>query len=93
MNEFEQQLFDKIEFERNERLWQINSKASKQMKRLGIMCCMLILLDIAIALLVTRFSIFMLISISVCFITAIFDFYKSRYYAIEAEKHQNKRSY
>lgn len=87
MNEYEQQAF---EFYFNEKIRQYRIDASKRMKRLGIICLLVVLLDIMVALFVTRFSIPIIFSITVCFLTAIFDFYKSAMFAKEAKKNKGE---
>lgn len=87
------QILEQVEKINNEKLWEINHKASKQMKRLGIACLSLILLDILIATFVTRFSFPMIFSITVCSLTAVFDFYKSKSFAKEARKYKGDCEY
>jgi len=89
----DEEILEQVEKINNEKLWEINYKASKQMKRLGIACLSLILLDILIATFVTRFSLPMIFSITVCSLTAVFDFYKSKSFAKEAHKYKGDCEY
>ena len=84
----DEQILEQVEKINNEKLWEINHNASKQMKRLGIACLSFILFDVLIATFVTRFSFPMIFSITVCSLTAVFDFYKSKSFAREAQKHK-----
>lgn len=87
------QILEQIEKINNEKLWAINNKASKHMKRLGIACLFVILIDVLLATLVTRFSFPMIFSITVCSLTAVFDFYKSKSFAKEARKYKGDCEY
>ena len=89
----DEEIFQLVAKINNEKLWEINHKASKKMKRLGIACLSLILLDILIATFVTRFSFPMIFSIAVCSLTAVFDFYKSKSFAKEAHKYKGDCEY
>ena len=75
------QILKQVEKINSEKLWKINNNASKQMKRLGVACLSLVLVDVLLAIFVTRFSFLKIMSITVCFLTAIFNFKKSKAFA------------
>ena len=72
----------------NKTTYDYNLKGSKRMKRLGVMCLMLISLNIIMWFYFSRINIFSFISVGVCLFTAIFDFHKSAEFAKKAKEYK-----
>ena len=72
----------------NKMTYDINLKSSKRMKRLGVMCLMLIGLNVIMWFYFSRINIFSFISVGVCLFTAIFDFHKSAEFAKKAKEYK-----
>lgn len=68
--------------------YKLNMDSSKHMRHLGIMCLLFVCLDVLLCLILERISVFIIGSIVVCSLTAIFDFHKSSKYRKQAEEYK-----
>ena len=76
-----------------ENCWRVNMDASKRMRRLGFVCLGFIAVDLAISVLMATISPFVILAVSVCFFTAIYDFRQSNKFAREAERYKKEISF
>ena len=68
--------------------YKLNMDASKNMKRLGVMCLAFVCLDSLLCLLLEKINVFFVGAIVVCSLTAIYDFFKSSKFRKQAEEYK-----
>ena len=88
-----EQLIDEMEqlTERQKELTHIAiSNASKSLKRLGIICLLVVIIDILVCIIISKVSVWMIISMLTCMGAAIFDFHKSAKLARQAQEYKKE---
>lgn len=63
--------------------------ASKSTKRLGIICLLLFVIEVLLCIINSKVTVWVLISMSICIGTAIFNFYSSAKLTKQAQEYQN----
>ena len=71
--------------------YKLNMNASKNMKRLGVMCLAFVCLDCLLCLVLEKINVFFVGAIIVCSLTAIFNFHKSSKFRKQAEEYKEKK--